>query len=120
MGYEVHTQKKYENLKDKRCLPYDFYLLEYNLLIEFDGEHHRQDVKYTSKDMTDFKRDMAEVDSFLKLYDRQRKDKLKDSYAKANGIPLLRVEHNNSKIELDKWKKLILDKIEEIKNNKIA
>ena len=120
MGYDVHTQKKYEDLKDKRCLPYDFYLPEYNLLIEFDGEHHRQDVKYTSKDMTDFKRDMAEVDSFLKLYDRQRKDKLKDSYAKANGIPLLRVEYNNSKIELDKWKKLISDKIEEIKNNKIA
>lgn len=110
MGYEVKTQHKYEDLKDKRMLPYDFYLPEYNLLIELDGEHHRQEMYYKSKnDITD----MDEVDAYLKLCDRQYKDKLKDDYAKDNNIPLLRIEYN-SKIDLDKWKQLILDKIKEI------
>ena len=120
MGYKVETQKRYKDLKDKGLLPYDFYLPEYNLLIELDGEHHRQEVMYTNKNMSDFERDMAEVDSFLKLYDRQCKDKLKNDYAKANNIPLLRIEYKNSKIELDRWKQMILDKIIEIELQGIA
>jgi hypothetical protein len=110
MGYEVKTQHKYDDLRDKRLLPYDFYLPKYNLLIELDGEHHRQEIYYKSKnDITD----MDEVDAYLRLCDRQHKDKLKDDYARENNIPLLRIEYN-SKIELDKWKQLILDKINEI------
>lgn len=53
------------------------------------------------------------MDAFLKLEDRQYKDKLKDDYAKDNNIHLLRIEYN-SKIELDKWKQLIVDKIKKI------
>lgn len=119
MGYEVDTQKTYGDLKDKRCLPYDFYLPKYNLLIELDGDHHREPIPYYTKDMTELERDMADIDAEIRFYDRKRKDKLKDEYAKVNNTPLLRIEYN-SKIELDKWKKLISDKIEEIKNNKIA
>ena len=119
MGYEVDTQKSYSDLKDKRCLPYDFYLPKYNLLIELDGDHHRRAISYKTIDMTELERDMADIDAEIRFYDRKRKDKLKDEYAKVNNTPLLRIEYN-SKIELDKWKKLISDKIEEIKNNKIA
>lgn len=119
MGYEVDTQKSYSDLKDKTLLRYDFYLPKYNLLIELDGYHHRKAVSYKTTDMTELERDMADIDAEIRLYDRQKKDGLKDKYAKDNNIPLLRIEYN-SKIELDKWKKLISDKIEEIKNNKIA
>ena len=119
MGYEVDTQKSYSDLKDKTLLRYDFYLPKYNLLIELDGEHHRRAVSYKTIDMTELERDMADIDAEIRFYDRKRKDKLKDEYAKVNNTPLLRIEYN-SKIELDKWKKLISDKIEEIKNNKIA
>ena len=119
MGYEVDTQKSYSDLKDKTLLRYDFYLPKYNLLIELDGEHHRRAVSYKTIDMTELERDMANIDAEIRFYDRKRKDKLKDEYAKVNNTPLLRIEYN-SKIELDKWKKLISDKIEEIKNNKIA
>lgn len=31
---------KFKDCKDKRPLPFDFYLPEYNILIELDGEHH--------------------------------------------------------------------------------
>jgi len=33
-------QKKFADLKDKKRLSYDFYLPEYNLLIEYNGEQH--------------------------------------------------------------------------------
>lgn len=114
MGYNTETQKTYADLKDKNYLKYDFYLPEYNLLIELDGEHHRQEVVYTTKDMTELEKDMAEVDAFLRLEDRKCKDKLKDDYAKDNNIPLLRIEYSRGKIEPDKWKQLIGDKIKQI------
>ena len=37
-----------------------------------------------------------------------------NEYAKANNIPLLRIPYYNSKIELDKWRELVLNKISEI------
>ena len=64
--------------------------------------------------MTELEKDMAEVDAFLRLEDRKYKDKLKDDYAKDNNIPLLRIEYSRGKIELDKWKQLIGDKIKQI------
>lgn len=112
MGYEVHKQKKYEDLKDKDYLKYDFYLPEYNLLIELDGEHHRESKYYRStKNMTNEEIEIVKTEALLKLQDRQRKDRLKDDYAKNNNINLLRIEYNNSKIELKKWKKLISNKV---------
>jgi hypothetical protein len=33
-------QKKFNDLKDKKPLSYDFYLPDYNLLIEYNGEQH--------------------------------------------------------------------------------
>jgi len=106
---EVETQKTFDNLKDKKLLSYDFYLPTYNLLIELDGVHHREIVTY-GKDYESSK------DRFE---DRIKKDKLKNEYAKNNNIHLLRIEYN-SKIELDKWKQLILDKINEIETNSVA
>ena len=120
MGCEVERQKKYDNLRDSRLLSYDFYLPEYNLLIELDGDHHREQVVYINKDMTDFDKEVADIDSFLRLQDRKYKDKLKDDYAKNNNIPLLRIEYSKGKIELDKWRELIQDKIRCIENSKAA
>ena len=37
---EFELEKKFEECKYKRCLPFDFYLPEFNLLIEYDGEQH--------------------------------------------------------------------------------
>ena len=34
------SQKKYDNLKNKRCLPFDFYIPELKLLLELDGIQH--------------------------------------------------------------------------------
>ena len=114
MFKEVETQKTYNDLKDKDYLRYDFYLPEYNLLIELDGEHHREKVIYKNKNITELEKYLADIEANERLQNTQYKDKLKDNYAKDNNIPLLRIEYSKGITELDKWKKLIEDTIKEI------
>ena len=114
MGYEVETEKGFDNLKDKKRLRYDFYIPKYNLLIELDGDYHREKITYKSKDMTELEKYLAKIEANERLQNTQYKDFLKDNYAKDNNIPLLRIEYFNGIVELDKWKKLIEDKIKEI------
>ena len=49
---KFEAQKRFKDCKDKRPLPFDFYLPYYNLCIEFDGEGHFKPIK-RSKEMTD-------------------------------------------------------------------
>jgi len=39
------TEKRFPDCKDKRSLPFDFYLQELNLIIEFQGEQHYTPIK---------------------------------------------------------------------------
>ena len=55
---------------------YDFYLIKYNRLIEFDGEYH-----YIEKCRGE------------SLEDRQLKDNIKNQIAKENNIPLVRIPY---------------------------
>lgn len=67
---------------------FDFYLPEYNRLIEFDGIQHFQE-----RD-TNYFRDSLEK--------RQMHDKIKNDYAKQMGIPLVRIPYTQLKdINLD-------------------
>lgn len=69
-------QYKTENCKDKKYLPFDFYLPDYNLCIEFDGKHHYEPI-YGE---TSFK--------ICKLHDA-----MKNWYCKWNNIALLRIPY---------------------------
>ena len=40
------AQKTFEDCKDKRVLPFDFYLPNYNILIEYNGKQHYEPVDY--------------------------------------------------------------------------
>jgi hypothetical protein len=85
-----HSQQyEYNDCKYKRVLPFDFYLPEYNMLIEFHGRQHYEETNY-------FKTPLKE---------QRRKDRIKLKYCKNNNIPLLIIPH---------WD---YDKIEELINN---
>ena len=71
------SEKRFDDCIDKRSLPFDFYLPDYNILIEYQGQQHFTDVDYFYKDRTCLK-------------DRKHKDYLKAKYAKENGYRLLR------------------------------
>lgn len=73
---EFAQEKRFEDCRDKKSLPFDFYLPQYNLLIEFDGQQH-----YEPK---------FGEDSFVQL---QKHDKIKNQYCKDNNINLLRIPY---------------------------
>lgn len=78
---EYIPQKKFIDLvsdKDK-LLPYDFYLVNKNIIIEFDGKQHDEYIPYFHKTKKAFE-------------ELVKRDKLKDKYAKDNGIKLIRIK----------------------------
>ena len=71
----------------KRMLPFDFYLSQYNLLIEFDGEQHHKIINY-----------WGGKEKFSKQIVN---DNIKNDFAKKENIKLLRIKYseiNNIKL----------------------
>ena len=76
--------KRFNTCKNKRSLPFDFYLKDYNLLIEFQGEQHYNKVKYFGGE--------------CKFKQLQQHDKIKKQWTKSNGYNFLIIpywEKNN-------------------------
>lgn len=72
---------------------YDFYLPDYNLMIEYDGEQHYMPVNFGINDL----QHMEE-----KLKNIQRHDRIKNKYCKDNNINLLRIPY---------WEKQNIEKL---------
>ena len=79
LGVKFIFQATFEGLEDKRTLAYDFYIPDYNLLIEFDGEQHYRPVDWFG--------------GLEALKDNKRRDKIKNDYAENNGVTLLRIPY---------------------------
>jgi hypothetical protein len=75
-------QKKFDDCCDKRKLPFDFYLPEYNMCIEYDGRQHFESVVGFGGD-----------EEFSKT---QKHDKIKNEYCKENNIKLIRIKYNEN------------------------
>lgn len=81
-------QYRFDDCKDERTLPFDFYLHQFNLCIEYDGQLHYETCRYSKN----------EEKMNLKLQKQQEHDKIKDNYCKNKNIKLLRIpywEFNN-------------------------
>jgi very-short-patch-repair endonuclease len=76
------VEKKFESLRNINSLRYDFYLSDFNLLIEYDGKQHFKEA-YGS---TFQKRQKI-------LQDIQKRDQIKNEWALKNKIPLLRIPY---------------------------
>jgi hypothetical protein len=75
-------QKTFRTLRDKRLLKLDFYLDDENLLIEYDGEYHYKAIRGSTPEIKQKNLEIC-----------QRRDKIKNEWAKANNIPLLRIPY---------------------------
>lgn len=70
------TYKRQHRFADLKKYPYDFYLPDFNLLIEYNGIQHYEEVPY-------FHRSPSSFDGQL------TRDRIKKEYAEKNGIKLL-------------------------------
>lgn len=82
---KFEEQKRFDDCRDSNSLPFDFYLPQYNLCIEYDGIQHFKPIKRSYK-MTD-----KEVIENFKYV--QKHDQIKNDYCKNNGIILIRLNN---------------------------
>lgn len=88
---KFQQEKWFSDCRDINPLPFDFYLYEYNIIIEFDGRQH-----------------FEETDHFTYSFETVRKhDLIKNQYCVDNNIKLIRIPY---------WK---ITQIEEILNDEL-
>ncbi len=75
------SQKTFEYCKNKHKLPFDFYLPEYNICIEFDGKQHFEPINF-----------FGGKDAFNKT---KINDNIKNKYCSDNNIKLIRIPYYN-------------------------
>ena len=83
-------EKRFDDCRNILPLPFDFYLPEYNICIEFDGKQHFESISYWGGDDG--------------LINRQHNDNIKNNYCYEKNIELIRIRYDE-KIN-DKLKKL--------------
>lgn len=75
-------QYKFDECISKRKLPFDFFLPDYNTLIEFNGIQHYAYVPYIHKNINRFNSQVS-------------RDEIKQQFAKHHHIPLLIISYKN-------------------------
>lgn len=85
--YSIHyiPQYKFEDCRDKLELPFDFYIPESNICIEYDGLQHFEPI------------DLFGGEESLKI--TRQHDYIKTNYCKENKITLIRIAYNQSVAE---------------------
>lgn len=96
----VQKNAKFDWCKNIRHLPFDFYIPEYNLLIELDGGHHFENVKYYS-------RTFQEV---------QERDIIKMKLANKHKLSVIRICQIDVWNDRNDWKTKLKSAIRKIKN----
>jgi len=77
------TEHKFPDCAHKKLLPFDFYISDKNVCIEYDGQHHYEVARY-------FKNSLVMEQ---KLIDVKFRDNIKTQYCNDNHIKLIRIPY---------------------------
>ena len=83
-------QKTFEKCKKEKCLPFDFYIPDFNLCIEYQGIQHYEPVAFRQK-KTDENKEKAQQ----KFIAQKEKDEIKRTFCRKNNIDLLEICYKN-------------------------
>ena len=81
---KFYQQYRFEDCRDERTLPFDFYLPDYNICIEYDGIQHFEPQDFAGK---------GENWAEQQLLSTKNKDEIKSNYCKNNNIKLIRISY---------------------------
>ena len=76
---KYNKQHTFDDCKYKKYLPFDFYLPDFNIIIEYDGEYHFEIIEHFG--------------GFNKFIDTKIRDTIKNIYCKNNNIKLIRIPY---------------------------
>ena len=82
-------QKKFKDCYNKRFLPFDFYLSEFNVLIECQGYQHYNPVKHL------YKKILTKQESLIIFENQVKRDNIKRTYAKKYNIKLIEISYKD-------------------------
>ena len=89
LNVTFQSQKRFDDCKNKKqtdTLPFDFYLPDYNICIEYDGEHHFRPIKIWG--------------GYDKFIINKENDNIKNEYCKSHNITLLRLPYTYSQEDI--------------------
>jgi hypothetical protein len=75
-------QKRFKKCRDKKPLPFDFFLYTKNICIEYDGEQH-----FLNK---------PTFGGPNRFFNIKRKDEIKDIFCRENNINLIRIKYDDN------------------------
>lgn len=94
-GIEYKYQYQFDDCKDKKSLPFDFYIPQYNICIEYDGVQHFEPTDFAGR---------GEKWALDRFEATKYHDLIKTEYCKNNDIRLLRIPYyKNTEEELEKF-----------------
>lgn len=77
-------QKRFKDCKNKRQLPFDFYLPNHNACIEYDGQQHFKPIQFGG----------ISIKNAINRFEKTKSnDKIKTKYCKNNNILLIRISY---------------------------
>lgn len=85
-GIDYKTQYRFEGCKSQRPLPFDFYLPNLNIAIEYDGEQHFMPVRFHGRNADSAYQDWQAL---------QERDNIKNDYCTQHGIYLIRIPYTD-------------------------
>lgn len=77
-------EKRFPDCRDRYTLPFDFYLPNYNICIEYDGGQHYKPVDFSGGDY-----DRGVVN----LFETKKRDTIKNKFCRKNNIKLIRIPY---------------------------
>lgn len=86
---KFETQKRFTDCRDKNPLPFDFYLPDYNLCIEFQGQQHFEPHMFISL--------YKSKEKGMEKFEQQKyRDQIKQDYCKVNNIKLIEITYKDN------------------------
>lgn len=86
--FNFKEQKRFDKCRNKKTLPFDFYLLDLNICIEYDGIHHYKPIR---------------GEKYLQQV--KKHDNIKDIFCNENNIELIRIPYTEN---IENIKKIII------------
>ena len=97
----IITQFKQEWCKNIRCLPFDFCIPEYKIIIELDGPQH-----------------FKQIHNWISPEEQFKNDKYKEKCANENNYSVIRITQTDVFYNTYDWEKILCDSIQEIIKSK--
>lgn len=93
LNIKYEREKRFVDCKNKRSLPFDFYLSDYNICIEYDGKQHFKPTDFRNVKDNNAK-NVREAFELLKY-----NDEIKNKYCDKVNIKLVRIKYNENILE---------------------